>query len=1397
MLLIRNNKGITGLAVAGLIAVIYLLLNTGSASAALGIDGQLFYQGGTLNVQNEFASSNNANYIYLQTPSGPDQFLFIDNGNQLKTFNSAQMLGFGFVPGAELIFYIRVNNSTSPNARFFTGPASRNNDNFSHANITDLGGGTFRVGFEDIFGGGDQDFNDARFRVLDGGGPDPTVPIVADANGPYTIDEGDPVTLDASASTGTSLAYRWDVDGDGDFDENVSGVNPTVSAAALLALGLGDGQDTSNVKVEVTEQFLFWDFENTPAGPIATSVGLATSPAVTGFVSQTTGTPVETFGGGAGKVLITRFVRADNLPGGNRPFIQFTNTVSIQLEGLEFQHFHNHNPNFPTFGSYDVQLQLDSGIGFSDIGAPLTLNNGNTATTSTISLGSVVLAAGTHQIRWDARNLIPGVPPALRGDGTDTNTEFFALNDMTLFGRTATDTALLTVDNVPPAVTVANATVSVNVGQIANNSGTYSDPSTGDDVAISTFPVGTVSKTGVNNGNWNWTFDTTGSPLGSQTVTIFADDLDNGTTPATFILIITNSDPIIDTDNDDIAVDEGDTALNTGTYSDSVGQNVAISASVGTVVKSGTNSGTWNWSFGTTDGPAESQTVTITADDGLGGISDVTFELTVNNVAPSDVTLTAVSDNINENDFATVNGTFTDPGVPDSHTVEISWGDGSPNTVIALAAGVLAFSASHQYLDDDPTATLADDYVVKIESLTDSDGAEAGIGGDIFLTGHDPDFHAQGEAGAKNLLDVGLSFATGGTHDDGNNPNTKFLWVESRIAPPSGHLIGENGLIAIGLALGVDYDRANAAELPAVNFSNYTAIAVASAFGGLLTRAELDALIARKADIQNYINNGGGLFASAECDGSFGSCGVNLLGTSPDLYGYLPVNVSPIFAALPYTETAFGLSLGLVNSDLQSPTHNSFADASGLNIVDNDSAGNPTTLAGHVLVGEDALTEGLIITVNNLDPTASVTSASINEGGTATLTVTFSDVGTLDTHEASVDWGEGTVVALGAVTSPINVSHTYGDNGSFTVTVTVTDDDGGSAAPEGTVGVANLDPSLTLDTTGTITVLGSEFFTGVIDLPQTHSASANDPGSDDLTFDWSFAPDATVASNTYFNNGASPEPVTPSPDGVFPFGASDSASVTFAVPGVYTVEVTATDDDGGTATDSLDKLVLDICDCTKSQGFWKHQFSGKGKGNKIDEATLTAYLSVVGQLSGVFDEIAPASTIAEANNILNPKKGNNGSGSGTGNNRPSQGSRSGSGTRRGSGEDDDSGTGIAKSREKATAQTLAAWLNFAKGAIDIDELVDTDGDGVVDTSFGDLIAEVESILTNPDATKDDLERAKDLAESVNKHDKDNPECDTGTGSGAGSKADTRKGSKSGTGKASKSGTGKGSKAGTK
>ena len=220
--------------------------------------------------------------------------------------------------------------------------------------------------------------------------------------------------------------------------------------------------------------------------------------------------------------------------------------------------------------------------------------------------------------------------------------------------------------------------------------------------------------------------------------------------------------------------------------------------------------------------------------------------------------------------------------------------------------------------------------------------------GNIYITGHDPDFHAQGQVSGQTQLRVGLNFVTNGTFDDGLQ---KFLWVESRLAPPAGFRLGELGLGTIGLTLGVNYDRANAAELAAVNFAAYSAIVVASSFGGMLTKAEIDALIARKEDIKTFVNAGGGVFAMSECFPTSGFCLSNNVDASTALFGFLPVSVTSVDTEAPYKVTAFGSSLGLTDADVSDCcTHNSFGNIAGLTIVDTDNNGVPTTLAGNVRI---------------------------------------------------------------------------------------------------------------------------------------------------------------------------------------------------------------------------------------------------------------------------------------------------------------------------------------------------------------------------------------------------------------------------------------------------------------
>ena len=72
---------------------------------------------------------------------------------------------------------------------------------------------------------------------------------VADAGGPYTVDEGSSITLDGSGSDASSLdtlLYAWDFDRDGEYDD-ATGQTPTFSAATL------DGPTTVTVGLRVTD----------------------------------------------------------------------------------------------------------------------------------------------------------------------------------------------------------------------------------------------------------------------------------------------------------------------------------------------------------------------------------------------------------------------------------------------------------------------------------------------------------------------------------------------------------------------------------------------------------------------------------------------------------------------------------------------------------------------------------------------------------------------------------------------------------------------------------------------------------------------------------------------------------------------------------------------------------------------------------------------------------------------------------------------------------------------------------------------------------------------------------------------------------------------------------------
>lgn len=186
------------------------------------------------------------------------------------------------------------------------------------------------------------------------------------------------------------------------------------------------------------------------------------------------------------------------------------------------------------------------------------------------------------------------------------------------------------------------------------------------------------------------------------------------------------------------------------------------------------------------------------------------------------------------------------------------------------------------------------------------------------------------------------------------------------------------------------------------------------------------------------------------------------------------------------------------------------------------------------------------VTVNNVVPIVDAgPSLTVNEGDLVTIEPTFTDPGSTDTHTATIDWGDGgPVTIIDPATSPLYDSHTYYDNEVYTVTVTVTDDDGGVGTDTLVVTVndlgptANAGPDQTIDEGNTINVDGS--------------GSTSHPDAIVL-YEWDWTS-----------------------DGIYDDTGITATSPPYNDDGVYTVMLRVTDDDGSIDTDTLTLTVNDL-----------------------------------------------------------------------------------------------------------------------------------------------------------------------------------------------------------------------------
>jgi PKD repeat protein len=736
----------------------------------------------------------------------------------------------------------------------------------------------------------------------------------------------------------------------------------------------------------------------------------------------------------------------------------------------------------------------------------------------------------------------------------------------------------LLVKNQPPVLVVAN-NQTVNEGQLLDLTGNGS-PILGvfvDDGKLDTHtatvdwgdgsPVGpaVVSEA---NGSGAVTGSHTYADDGVYMVKVTVFDNANATSGAQmFNVTVKNQQPVL--------VVAGDQTVNEGQLLDLSGNGNPI---LGLFVDDGkldTHTATVDWGDGSPVGPAVvseaigsgavtgshtyaddgTYQVTVTVFDNFGDKDTKSFDVTVNNVAPQLINVTGST--IDENGVATVTGTIQDPGTLDTFEVDVNWQDNVSDKITGLGssdasgfvgdtgyewtAATREIKLTHQYVDDGPSpgnGTASDAYHVAltvIDNHSDSGSAMA----DVIVNNVRPVLVVAADqmVNEGQLLDLsgqgapilGLFIDTG-THDkhtatvdwgDGSGVQSPTLSEAAGSGALTGtHTYVDDGVYTVSVTVSDDDLGTSDVETFKVTVKNVSPTA--------------------------QLSNSGPI--------NEGSSG---LVTFSNQFDPSPVD----------TAAGFHYAYDLNNDGTFDVGDGSYA-GSGTNAVQSvpgsilvDGPGD-YTVKGRILDKDGGFTDyTTVIHVENVPPVLTVAvDQSVNEGQLLDLTGNgnpilglFVDDGKLDTHTATVDWGDGSPVEAALVNEAngagaLTGSHTYADNGNYTVTVVVTDNNGGSS----NIGVfhvlvSNVDPTAMLSSNGPI----NEGSSGLVTFSNQFDPSPIDTAAGfhyayDLNNDGTF----DVGDGSYAGS-------------VISAGAVVPGSILVDGPGDYTVKARILDKDGG------------------------------------------------------------------------------------------------------------------------------------------------------------------------------------------------------------------------------------------
>ena len=541
-------------------------------------------------------------------------------------------------------------------------------------------------------------------------------------------------------------------------------------------------------------------------------------------------------------------------------------------------------------------------------------------------------------------------------------------------------------------------------------------------------------------------------------------------------------------------------------------------------------------------------TVQVTVIDSHGASAMGMTPAIVSNADPQ-IDFLSVTSPVNENGIAQLQMSFTDQGILDTHTVEIDWGDGSPVEPILLNQGTRSLVASHQYLDDNPTNTLSDINQVVVKVIDDDMGTDMATH-DVLVNNVAPTIDT---LSITTPINENNTATLTGTYSDPGTLDT--------------------------FELDIDWDGDS-------NFDETVTVS-----GGSFS-------VAHQYFDDNPTNTSSDTFdvmVRLRDDDS---------GIDTDQVALTVDNVSPsdiqITPLVMIDENGIAqLQMSFVDPGILD-THTVDIDWDGDNVfdetivvsggafmathqfLDDDPTGTLSdTFNVNVRLRDDDTGEAVAsvpLTINNVVPNLAISVGQmVNEGALLDLTGgglgSFTDVGTLDAHTATVSWGDGTpieavVVNQLAGSGTLDASHIYADDGLYTVTVTVTDDDGGVGVQTFLVTVKNVDPPI--DPIPDVEANEGEF----ISLPP---ANFEDPGFDfgaagteenfTATIDWGDGSSEPISDITVMEVPGSP--------GVLTTGMID-AEHAYADDGIYTVTIRLFDDDGGMTAQTFQVTVKNV-----------------------------------------------------------------------------------------------------------------------------------------------------------------------------------------------------------------------------